>query len=96
MKLFENNRKGGKFIGIEEGRTFTRRNVFVLLLYVLFFVTSTAFILFDANTFEDYSEAFFAWASVLFTGVGFLIYILQSKDIFRVIRHFEQIIENRQ
>lgn len=98
MQLFEMTHKVMAMIGIrlywpEVQNRFNCRSLGILTLFFLFSTSSTAFIIFDANSFREYEDACFAWISVTFTFVGLLINVLKAVDILRLIENFETICE---
>lgn len=100
MKLFIAIKRHTATIGVhklqpgEVGR-FNRRNVGVLVLFEIFFTSATGYILYDINTIQEYAICFFEWVTLLSVFIGFVIMIFQSADVFCLIEHFEQSIENR-
>lgn len=98
MRLFLAVQKYGYNVGVrpflpDQKIPFNRRSVEVLLIYSLFIISSTAFLAFDANSFREYTEAFFPWMSVSFTFIGLSVNILMTNDIFRLVNSCEEIVE---
>lgn len=73
---------------------FNRRNISVLLIYSLFFISATAFLVFDANSFDEYAEAFYPWMTLSFIYVGFSMNVSLADDFFRLKEQCEQFIES--
>lgn len=97
MKLFQVIQNQMAIAGIRPSQrtTFNRQNLIVLLLIGLSVISMTEFLLFDANTFQQYAKSFFAWISVFATFVGFYLIIVKSTDFYKYIEHLERIIEKR-
>lgn len=100
MKLFTIVIKYAAIIGVYPpmlGHTnnFNARNVTVLLYLASASGSSMALLLFDAHTFQEYSEGFFGWASATFTFVGLLGNVLQTDSIFSFIGKMESTIDER-
>lgn len=98
MRLFKATRKYAAWVGMyeldwNEKSSFNRRNVGVLLIFGLYFVSATAFILFDATTFHEYTESFFGWITLGFVYSATLIMIIKLQDLFLLIKHVEQTVE---
>lgn len=99
MKVLVTIENCAKVLGIrrlepDQTNPFNRRNICVLLIYVLYFISTTAFLLFDANTFQEFTECFFAFITVLFISIGFLLNILKTTELFQLQDTVEKTIEN--
>lgn len=97
--LFKTLQQYGAILGLfppRPGQTsfFNRRTTIVLMIFGLFLISSTAFLMLDAQTFGDYAEAFFQWMTLLFIGIGYVINVQKTGDMFRIIKHCEETIEN--
>lgn len=100
MKLLQMTEKIGAKFGVRrmrpgESSPFNRLNLAFSLLFGQFFISSTAFFLYDANTFYEYTLAFFGWMTWSFINVGYIVIILISPDIFGIADSAEAIIERR-
>lgn len=101
MKLVQELTKYVSLVGLRELRPgemspFNRRNVGVLLIFVLLSISSTAVIWFDDETVQDYTESMFALISLVFNGLGVLVNIMKSNEFFDLIKDFENTIEMRE
>lgn len=99
MKLLQDVQKHGMKLGIRrlrpnETSEFNPRNVTFLIIFGLYFASSTAFLVFDANTFRSYTVCFFVWMTLLVMIIGFLIMTLKSPDMLLVLDKVEKTIEN--
>lgn len=99
IKLFQYVQNFYQTLGIhppiQSYQTFSlnRRNLFFLSCSVLTFILSTAYLLFDAQSIQDFGIPFCASVIIL---SGFFIYIVQiwrNAEIFQLIEHFEKFIE---
>lgn len=100
MKLYQELKAKLAMVGIYEIRrvkqsNFTYRNVVILLMFGVFFISATGFLLIDAKTFREIAEAFFPWMTLLFVGIGFFVGIGDTKKMFQLIDHIEKIVEKR-
>lgn len=100
MKLFTVIIKYASIIGIRKPRPdqtiyFNTRSVIVLLYLALFSFSAAALLLFEAQTFQEYSEGFFGLTSASFTYVGLLEKVFTSAIIFNFIEKLELTIEER-
>lgn len=82
-------------LGPNETSRFNARNIAVFLIFMVFIVASTAFIVFDVDTFSGYTISFFWWISVLLTSVGFFVNILKSPKLFGVVVEIEKLVNSR-
>lgn len=92
-------RKYAKNMGIAElapGQTnpFNRRTAIVATIFLIYLLSSTAYLLLDANTFRDYTMCFYIWVTLLFVFFGYLIMIVKAQDMFKLSKFMEQLIEN--
>lgn len=77
----------------DEQNKFNYRNVGVFIFFLLSFASSTAFVLFDANTPREYTNTIFPWFSLLFACIGFIFNILQVIDFLNLKAKAENLIE---
>lgn len=78
-----------------EKQPLNRRNLGVILYLGLFVILTSAYISFDASTFEEYTEAFFLWITVTLTDISFALFVLSSSDMFQFIGNVEKTINSR-
>lgn len=78
-----------------EKSKFNCRNIGVLLCFGLHLISITAFLLFNAKTFQEYAVCIFPWCTIIFTWAGISVHILLSTDVFRYIECLEKTIESR-
>lgn len=83
MELFATTLKHAAMVGIIPNleRKFNRRNIIVMLIFAFYFISATLYFIFDADTFLDYQICFFAWNTLLFVNIGFIIMVLKTKHI---------------
>lgn len=99
MKICQAVEEYAAIIGIHplqpgETQPFNRRNVGVLLIFGLFFTSITKFLLYDAETLQQYNEVFHTWITLLCVYAGFLFYILNTNHIYRLIENMEKFIDD--
>lgn len=100
MKIFQEIRKHFAVLGIyeptnNEFNILNRRNMSILLLFILCLISGTAFILFDARSFREFAEAFFIWITLISSNTGLVVGIAKNYDIYRLFTNLEKTIENR-
>lgn len=100
MQLYLELKKHLAVIGLKEPRKgqtsiFNRINVGILTIFGVCFFSSTAYLMFDAVTFQNYAEAFFPWMTLFFIWGGFLNGILKTMDIYRIFDTTSAVIEKR-
>lgn len=100
MKLLEAGVDYMAYFGVRELRPgeksyFNCRNVTVFVLLVLSFISCTAFVYFDANSFREYSEAFFPWISLLFLEVAYISNMLNARDFNALKENVEKSVDMR-
>lgn len=100
MKLCQVNAECLAIIGIrprrlDETNNINVQNVIVFLIYGLSSVSTTAFFLFDAKTFQEHAESFFACETVTVLYMGFVLNVIKAMDLFGFIEQLEKIIEKR-
>lgn len=98
MHIIQANIKYSTIIGIgpyEPGQEsqFNRRNVGVLLIYGIYFILVTAYLV-DAKTFREYAQVLFPWITILFTFIGFLFNVSKTNDTFQFKNNLEKVIES--
>lgn len=99
MRVFLSVQEFAANVGIyplQPGQTnpLNRRNIRVLLIFSLYVISYTAFIVFDANSFHEYAEAFFPWVTSSLIFIGLSINISMTKYMFRLLNNCERIIES--
>lgn len=72
---------------------FNIRNVGVLMLLGLDFISVAAHIWFDANTFLDYALSIFCCLAFLSVWFGFIVMSLNSQELFRIQRDTDQLLK---
>lgn len=100
MELFQPLRFYAEIIGISlksrKHNGFNRRHLLVLFIFLFYSISSTAFLLFDAKTFKEYSEASFVWLTVISICFGFFTQILKSQELIDLIINSQTMIEFRE
>lgn len=73
--------------------SFNAKNVLISSSIALFFISSTAFFLFEANSIDEYGLSFYGSATELAVFVTFQINIFYMAKILRIFEKFEKLIE---
>lgn len=95
MKLGQTIESYGRTLGVKRpdgSGLFNRRNLMVLLIYVLYFLQSTAFLVHKARTIREYAMCFFVWFTLLDMIIGFLSSVITSPKMFYVLDSFNELI----
>lgn len=100
MKIFHVLLEYARIIGIrpiEPGETsiFNFVNLIVLWYLGISTIAATAFLLFEASTFQQYAESFFAWISVVAVLIGSYFFIQNTLQSLEFIASLEKTIESR-
>lgn len=100
MKLLAQIQAYAAFVGLHRpppgiNTTFNRRNIVFILSFGIFFISSTAFLIFNAKTFLEYEECFFGWCTCSFVYVGIIIFFRKLIDTFDYVEKLEQTFEKR-
>lgn len=100
MKLYRVNRKCLALIGIrprrsDETSNINFHNVVVFIIFGLCSISTTVFFLYEAKTFQEHAESFFACATVTALYGGFVLNLINAMDVFRCIELLEKLIEKR-
>lgn len=95
MKLFVVIQNYTAKIGVPLGakNKFNNRNVKILFLLGLFFISTTLYILTEAKTIFEYSTSFFSWIILLSMFFLFFSLIEISTNLFQYFNRVERIIE---
>lgn len=99
IKLFQFNQKYCKTIGIQlpetnrKGCKYNWINLGFFICSIEFFITSSAYLLYDANSMAEYGIVFFVLTTVIECMVAYLISILKVKEISEFIENCEDFIE---
>lgn len=98
LKLFEFVRRHYGILGIysaqpNQSRSCNLRKKIVLLCMILVFISTTAFILFEAKSIEEIGASFTAFFMELFVMIFFIINIRKISEIINSIEMMEKFIE---
>lgn len=100
MKLFQKIQSYLALVGVHpirlgEKSSFNSHNSTITFSIGLFFVLTSIFIYFDANTIRKCEYFFFVWISILCIFIAFILDTRKSMDFFRFIERMEKTIEIR-
>lgn len=68
----------------------------IILLMVICFSSSAAYFMFEATSFRQYAECFYAFVTMLTNLFNLIIIILKMPQIFKLINDFERAIQRRE
>lgn len=74
---------------------FNRRNVGVLLIFSMAFISVSAYLLFGVKTVLEFEECFFMWTTLSGIIFGFLITISETVNMFQLLEIGNSFIEKR-
>ncbi|XP_055306350.1 odorant receptor 94a-like [Sitodiplosis mosellana] len=99
MKIFDLIRHHFEFVGISTTQTtkhpFNVRNVAILVTFAQFFISSMAFLLFEAKTIREFADSFYAAATTFGVSNVFIPNIFNMANIFQLIDDSDAIIQKR-
>lgn len=99
MKIFEPLEKHFEFVGISSTQTskhpFNIRNVLIFITFAQFFISSLAYLLFEAEKIKDVADSFYAVATTAGVSNVFIWNILNMANIFKLIIDSDVIIQER-
>lgn len=94
-KLFQTLKKLLAFIAIEVSDAGVKNLApFFSFVWGLFWIT--CFVIIEAETFEEYSESFYALSTLLANVTSPIILLEKSAKILKLIDHLENVIEERE
>lgn len=95
MKLFQECQKNFAILGINSHQqtTFNKKLWIAHLVNGLGVISSASFLIFKANTFEEYSNSAYIAASTTMSMIIFTNIAFKRKEIFELINNLEEQIE---
>lgn len=98
MELFELQKKYFAIIGIDscqaiQKNPFNKKNSATLLILISAFISTNAFIWFEATTFQEYTESFYVAATSIIATAGPVIYLTKMSQLFEFIKNMEHLIK---
>lgn len=104
VKLFNTQRKLYKTLGLYIHRSqlwhstglATAKSLFFLISAVQFFITTTAFFLFEAQTINEYGMSFYISITILAVAINTTTIAWQIDQISRLMRNYEEFIDKSQ
>lgn len=98
MRLFQCNKKSCELMGIhlshsKQSCSFDFKTPLILLPNIIFFICSLSFLLFEANSIENYDESFFMTSASMASIANFLNVIWKMPNLLKMIANFEEKIE---
>lgn len=100
MKIFDSLWRDLGFLGINQPKMFhqnpfNKRNLVSVVALVMFAVSAIGFLIFEAETFDQYSESFYVVATSICYTECCLALVWKRRQIFQLTTDFETIIEKR-
>lgn len=95
MKLFQLIQKSLAFLGIDsiQSKCSQRKFVMTWLIYGLAFISSVLFLVFKANTFEQYTNNIYLISANSMICFDFLVIALKKEKLFKLIIDLEKFID---
>lgn len=78
-----------------EKSPFHFQNIVFMLLFMVFNISVIAYMSFEAKTFQEYTESFYAFISVSFTSGALVLVYSMTADIYRFLDGLIIIVEGR-
>lgn len=75
---------------------FNWKNMAILCLYAQHTIATISFLLIQASTFAEFSEAFFSMMTEIFLMISYSLFVLDGKKIHELIDNLDQFTETRQ
>lgn len=75
---------------------FNRRNIGIMVIFGLSFLSTTVCLLFYNDTTLDYEECFFMWITLTAVNIGYFVMILRTQKLFQLIERIELMTERRE
>lgn len=72
------------------------KSVLVLCVGVSCCTSLILFLLFDAATFQDYTEALYILSSILMSQSNFVILLVNAKNCFKIMDDFKNVLQTRE
>lgn len=100
MKIFESIQKQFGLLGIQstlcpQRYSFNVKNSIALLILGQCSIISIIFLIFETKSLKDYADSLYMSATAILLTFNFLVYILNTSNIFELIANFENTIEKR-
>ena len=95
MKLFQDSQRNFAILGINSNQQTSFDSKFILTYLVngLGFISSTVFLFYKANTFQEYSNNAYVTTSITTSIAVFTIVVFKTKALFKFIKNFEDFFE---
>lgn len=99
IKVFQYVRKSYQAIGLDPIQSnptplvLNERVFFIAISILQMFISSTAFLIFEAGTVQEFTSSFYTSITNLFLLVNFLALATKTGDTSKVIEAFEEFIE---
>lgn len=76
--------------------SFTMKTLFIVAGMVLLLISSVAFVLFEANSIDEYAFSFFSSTAIMVCTIQWLAVIWERPNLRELIENMEQFIEKRE
>lgn len=101
MKFLTETQKYLKLVGLTAHQSiqkcpFNVKNVVCLTVLYVASASAVSLMLFQANTFEEYTNSMYPTSCWICAGINFNVFIWKMDKIFEFIEHFEKLIEKRE
>lgn len=95
MKLLQIVKKNFEFLGIGSKRSFSNniKSVIAILIFSLSTSLGTVFLLFEANTFLEYTTNIYVTTTTFGALVEFISILFQKKNLFKLIDEMENFVD---
>lgn len=94
MKLFQIVQRNFAYVGISPNQAYwNEKSAKAVFIFSSFTVLGTAFLLYDANTFLEYTMNIYETTAVFGTGIVFLSMLFQKEKLFKSIEKLEKFVD---
>lgn len=81
---------------LSEERLLNLRNLFGLFMFAQHTCSTSAFFLFKAQTFQEYSDSFYISSTALGAALNYTYVVCKMAKVFDLIQNLEKVIEKRE
>lgn len=100
MKLFQTSQKYFENYGIDfhqmgKRHLFNIKNVMASTVFCLDFISASAFLMCEAQTFNEYADSVYSLSCVINSFVIYVVIFLKMRKFFKFIKKIEKLVESR-
>lgn len=101
MIIFQSIQKYFAILGINppeniEKRILNPKNTFGLIFFGALIISTDEFLFYEANTFQEYTDSFYATCTIALCGANFAIVVWKASKVIEFIENVQEIIRGRE